>query len=152
MRISIVILGLFLIGCSESEDAGLKNQFRWIAGQWQGQNGNVTMIERWKWDKTQYVGEGYEIQGSDTLFSEKLFIRSFDAKPVYVASLPKSGLTLFEGVKKEDQVWQFENAEHDFPSRIIYMQEGDSALTISLFAKGETSHRGEHSYHLSRVN
>jgi hypothetical protein len=146
----LIVLIMLLSGCGENEETELRNQFRWISGQWEGQNGSVTLLERWKWDKTQYVGEGYELQGSDTLFSEKLFIRSFDGKPVYVASLPKSGVTLFEGIKS-DSTWVFENKDHDFPSRIQYQIEADSAFTISLFAKGEHAHRGEHSYQLVRM-
>ena len=146
----LIILITLFSGCVESEETELRKQFRWISGQWQGQNGSVTLLERWKWNKTQYVGEGYELQGPDTLFSEKLYIRSFDGKPVYVASLPKSGVTLFEG-NQSDSAWVFENKDHDFPSRIQYQTEADTALVISLFAKGESAHRGEHSYQLVRT-
>ena len=45
-----------------------------------------------------------------------------------VASLPKSGVTLFEGIKS-DSTWVFENKDHDFPSRIQYQIEADSAFT-----------------------
>lgn len=147
-----MVVFLFTASCSNSkEQAVFKDQFRWLAGQWQGQNGDVTMIERWRWENGQYKGDAFEIKGDDTLFSEQIFLQSIDQRPAYVVAIPNRDLCLFEGIQQESELWVFENKQNDFPSRIQYRIEGDSAITVSLYAK-DKPFRGEHSYQLIRGN
>lgn len=143
------VLVLFAMGCKQ-KPTEFRDEFRWIAGKWQGKNGSVILMEQWKWNKTRYEGHGYEIEHGDTVFSERLYLQSFDGSYAYIAYLPKFGLTLFNARKEADGYWVFENKDHDFPSQIHYKADEDRSITISLFAKGEPF-RGEHSYQLERI-
>ncbi|MEZ4721722.1 MAG: hypothetical protein R2813_07610 [Flavobacteriales bacterium] len=147
---AVLVIVLLTEACSGKSNSELKDKFRWISGQWIGQNGKVTMIERWKWNKHRYEGEGFELNGSDTIFKEQLYLESFGNSYSYVAVLPSGSTHLFQGALQQDGHWMFENAEHDFPSQIHYVQEADTALTITLLANGEPF-RGEHSFQLKRV-
>ena len=109
------------------------------------------MIERWQWNKDAYTGEAFEIDANgDTLFSERLYLRSFQGVNGYLALLPNQQLTLFSGIKADENIWEFKNEDHDFPSLIQYHLEGDSTITVTLLAKGEPM-SGEFSYQLRRV-
>lgn len=148
--IFLVIVMLAMAACSGRQNRPLREQFRWIAGQWKGQNGKVTLIERWKWNKYRYEGVGFELSGEDTLFREQLYIEDFGGQVGYVVVLPERPTRLFAPVAADSGRWVFENKEHDFPAQIIYATEGDSALTVSLLAR-DGAFRGEHSYQLRRA-
>ena len=150
--IAFLVILASVLGCKQNtEIQSFRDQFRWLSGKWQGQNGSVILSEQWHWNKTRFEGEGYEVENGDTIFSEKIFLQPLDGMPAYVVSIPFQGLILYTGQKDEKGRWMFENKEHGFPSRIFYVQESDSAIIISLEARGD-SFRGEHSYQLKRVN
>jgi len=128
-----------------------RDQFRWLSGKWLGQNGSVVLTEQWRWNKTRFEGEGFEIEGGDTIFSEKIILQEIDGIPAYIVSIPIQGLVLYSGVTDSTNRWLFENKEHGFPSRIFYLQESDSSMIVSLEARDQPF-RGEHSYQLKRVN
>ena len=139
-----------IVTACNSKPSEFRNDFRWIAGKWQGTNGSVFMMEQSTWNKTRFEGRGFEIDQGDTLFSERLYLQSFDGAYAYIAYLPKHGLTLFNARKETETHWIFENQDHDFPAAIHYKLESDSTITVSLLAKGEPF-RGEHSYQLKRI-
>lgn len=136
--------------CAGKKDNGFRDQFRWLSGKWEGRQGNVQMVEHWRWNKHRFEGFGYEITNGDTTFSEKLFLEDYDGKPCYVAVLPKQGPTLFAGQMEDDDQWIFTNGEHDFPSRIRYVYEADTAMHITLMSQQEPD-RPVASYRLRRT-
>lgn len=148
----LMLISLCMSRCKESNESNdFRNRYRWLAGKWEGKNGKVTMIELWQWNKSRFEGSRFEIEGSDTLFSERIFIESFGNSDAYVAVMSSGRVTSFQSSKVDSVTWRFENPDHNFPSVIQYSAEADTALTISLFARGETAFRGEHSYQLKRV-
>jgi hypothetical protein len=148
----LVIIISIGIGCSnENEASKFRNNYRWLVGKWEGRNGQVKLVERWMWNKNRFEGSGFEIDGVDTLFSEKIFLESFDGTDAYIAIMNSGRMTSFQSVQVDSVTWRFENPDHNFPSIIQYTQESDSTITVSLFARGETAFRGEHSYQLKRI-
>jgi hypothetical protein len=150
--ILLTISILFLASCKDSNESNdFRNRYRWLTGKWEGSNGKVTMSETWQWKKSRFSGSGFEISGNDTLFSEELFIESFGSSDAYIAAMQSGIVTAFSSSQVDSVTWRFENQDHNFPSVIQYTLEGDTAMTVSLFARGETAFRGEHSYQLKRV-
>lgn len=151
--ISLILISILAFtACRDTSDSNdFRNRYRWLVGKWEGSNGNVTMVEQWRWEKSRFEGAGFEISNTDTLFSEKLFLESFGNTDAYIAVMSSEKITSFQSTQVDSVTWRFENKDHNFPSIIQYSLEDDSALTVSLFARGETAFRGEHSYQLKRV-
>ena len=148
----LLVLSTLVSSCQMGEkNQEFRRQFGWLSGKWLGQNGSVVLTEQWRWNKTRFEGEGFEIEGGDTLFSEKIILQEIDGIPAYIVSIPFQGLVLYTGVSDSTKRWIFENKEHSFPSRIFYLQESDSSIIVSLEARDQ-AFRGEHSYQLKRAN
>lgn len=131
-----------------SRDSDFRDQFRWLSGKWESRSGDTVKVEHWKWDKHRYVGMGYEMRGEDTVFKESFFLEQHGKHSSYVAVIPGQQPILFSGRQREGK-WLFINAEHDFPSRLVYDPHNDSAIRISIVAHEDTMHPW--SYELTRV-
>ena len=147
--LSVAVLVL-LQGCEVSGDNRFRDQFRWIAGKWKGEYDGRTVIEKWSWKKHRYEGLGIELEREDTVFAERLYLEDHHGKSSYIAVLKDRPPVLFAGTAiKGQRAWEFENKEHDFPSRIIYELADDSTLVISILGPGGNGHNG-YSYTLKR--
>lgn len=149
---SIYSLSIFLIlltSCSTKNNA-FRDQYRWLSGKWEGENKGTIMFENWKWEKHRFEGTAAEIVENDTVFSEHLFIEQFENKAAYIVVMKERSLILFHQIEDELGRLVFVNEANDFPSKIIYQQDSENALTISLMAKGRPN-QAEVSYQLSRI-
>lgn len=150
-RLIVLFLCCIAFACSGRKDSAFRDQFRWLAGKWEGKNGDALLVEHWMWNKYRYEGFGYEINNSgDTTFREQLFLEEYAGVPSYVAVIPGQGPTLFAGQAGTDNDWLFINGEHDFPSRIRYRLDADSTISISLMSRIEPL-RPALSYQLNRT-
>jgi peroxiredoxin len=135
-------------------DADLKD-LNWLVGQWQGQVNETTYYENWiqsRQDTLEGSASMVDLSGK-TIFSEKLRIEKVGSHIVYIASVnnqPPVSFTLI-GVTGETNRprWVFENREHDFPQRIIYIREAPDSLTAAVegFQNGKEE---KEEFHLKR--
>lgn len=118
-------------------DSNLKD-LNWLVGQWQGQVNEATYYENWKQSRQDALeGSASMVDRSGkTVFSEKLRIEKIGMHIVYIASVNNQSPVLFTlvGVTGETNRprWVFENQEHDFPQRIIYIREAVDSLTAAV--------------------
>lgn len=145
-----LIVPLILASCKQVENPEFRNQFRWLAGKWQGEHDGRQFIERWKWNRDHYEGLGIEMEQGDTVFEEQLFLRDIAGHSSYIAVLKEDPPVLFNGTfEKPEKQWVFENKEHEFPSRIIYRQLNDSTIRIFVLGPGNDTRNG-YDYQLKR--
>ncbi|MGL4596444.1 MAG: DUF6265 family protein [Bacteroidia bacterium] len=133
--IASLLLAIFLTNCTGNSYEKL-GALEWMLGNWQGRTPEGLIFSE-NWERAGangFTGKGLAIspQG-DTVFRESLRIDLIEGVPYYIATVPENpGPVLFKMFSDKDQVWIFENKEHDFPQRIIYKLEKQNLLTVRL--------------------
>lgn len=121
-KIILVFLVLSLCSCS-SEKVGVSD-FSWLEGEWVGTSDDLQLFEKWELHQGRVLkGEGGGYNGKDTAFCESIKIEQRADALFYVVSVKGSSEVVdfkFTGYKKDSAV--FENPQHDFPKRIVYLQ------------------------------
>lgn len=131
---TILMLLLLLVGCAQVGVGASIDQLRWMAGSWAAEGDDRSTEELW----TEPAGglmlglnRSVPVRGK-TQF-EFLRIEQRDREVVYLASPGGAAPTPFTLVKVTAARAEFENAQHDFPQRVIYWKEG-----VNLCARVET--------------
>ncbi len=131
-----MFLSLFWLkpaSAQQNDNAGLA-QVEWLAGKWERLNTRPgrTAFEVWEKKDWGYTGMGYTLQGIDTVFVERLSIRSRDGELWYVADVSQNvEPTWFKFTETSESGFVCENPDHDFPKRIEYiMGDGDNMQAI----------------------
>lgn len=95
-----------------------------LEGTWKMITNRGAICEEWKKiDKDYLQNRGYMLRGADTIITERVALT--DTKegifytPVVEDQNNKQPIA-FKMTKNEDNVFFFENPEHDFPKRIVY--------------------------------
>jgi hypothetical protein len=116
-----------------AQDAEL-SALAWLAGCWASERGDNGSGEQWtSLAGGTMLGVGRTVRNGATVDHEFLQLRrNTDGKIVYIA-LP-SGQTeaSFVLTSASDSSFTFENAEHDFPQRIIYRALADDGLLVRI--------------------
>lgn len=126
----------FLLGaCGQPASSGFDG-FETMEGTWVSEpEDGKTFSEHWKISGERMSGQGYLVQGKDTLFGEKLVVEIINGRLVYIADVPGQNLTLFERQGKSKS-FRFENKDHDFPKVILYEPQMDDQ-TLRVVLEGE---------------
>jgi hypothetical protein len=131
--IGLLVLIILGIAVPVEGDSDLK-ELHWLVGQWKGQLGKNTYYESWK-STNHGTLEGrasmVNPQGK-TILTEVLRIDKIGSHVVYIAAVKKNHPVLFTLIETSGEnnkpKWVFENKEHDFPQRIIYIRESPNSL------------------------
>jgi hypothetical protein len=128
-RIVIAILFL-LVGFSELAGAATDlSALAWMAGDWTGVQDGVEMEELWLVPKgNTMLALHRDVAGGHTVSFEFLRIEATPDGVTYWASPRGRPPTPFRLVELKDKRVVFENAEHDYPRRIIYWLGNDGSL------------------------
>lgn len=114
--------------------ASLVDQLSWLQGSWTRTNSKAGQsgIELWKMvSSTELSGRGITMQGSDTVFVEKLKIIVHDGSLFYVADVPENQKpVLFRLTEVKQNTFTCENPSHDFPKKIAYTLQGTKLHAI----------------------
>ncbi len=149
LNISIVILLIF-ISCKSNNLSGAMNNWNKIKGKWKSYKG-VIFNENWKYvNDSLYAGLGFNTNGDDTVFMEKLTLTCNNDSVYY--NVYKSGMNVpvrFLLTYSSSDEWVFENFDHDFPQRIKYYLENDTTLTVLVSDKLENK---KQFFYLSRIS
>lgn len=121
-------------------DSNPFDKLSWIADRWismpgenmQGESipGESITYENWvRLDDTAYTGESYTVKKGDIVFTEQLKIEKIGDDIFYTAIVEHNPAPVhFKLVELDLNKAVFENPEHDFPNRIIYMLKKDGSL------------------------
>lgn len=137
-RIPIAILFIVLSGFAirgEAAPSDLK-ELSWLTGSWTGTQDGVEMEELWLQPKgNTMLGLHRDVKGGRTILFEFLRIEATADAITYWASPKGRPATPFRLIELKDKRVVFENAEHDFPSRIIYWLDKDGSLHAKIEGK-----------------
>jgi hypothetical protein len=145
---SYLVLLIIALGCAASSSPSDAKQavdpedplaaLAWMAGYWQGETKNTLMEECWLPPRGGImVGMHRAVFGPNRSFFEFLRIEATDQGIVYLASPRGRAATPFFLKETGKQGVVFENLEHDFPQRIIYVLEEGGQLRSRI--EGEES-------------
>ena len=102
-------------------------------GKWKLNVNNSEVYEEWIMEsETELTGKSYSINNGVQDIGEVLFLKKFAEIWAYVAIPEGQNITLFKLIKYSSNKFVFENAEHDFPQRIIYEFSDDEKLSVAI--------------------
>ena len=101
----------------------------WMAGTWEGAQGNVQMEETWTRPHGRtLLGVHRDVKDGRTVGFEFLRIEETPEGLTYWASPQGRPATPFRMKEAGERRVVFENQEHDFPQRILYWIDAEGAL------------------------
>jgi len=138
--VALACLGAFTVDAAESA----LDRVAWLAGCWRSVNGEPGSGEHWlPLAGGTLLGVGRTVRQGRTVEHEFLQIRETpQGKLVYIAQPSGQAMAQFAAIRVGEREVVFENAEHDFPQRILYRLEGEAHLhariegTVKGAAKG----------------
>ncbi len=95
-----------------------------LEGIWKMNTKRGAICEEWKKVDNNYLqNRGYMIKGNDTTVTERVALTNTKAGILYTSTVEDQNNKqpiAFKMTKSEDNMFVFENPEHDFPKRIVY--------------------------------
>lgn len=134
MTKSRIVLTLAVLLLTSSIRAGASaapdlSALAWLAGNWTGTQDGVEMEELWQKPKgNSMLALHRDVKEGRTISFEFLRIEATADAITYWASPRGRPATPFKLIEQGNKRAVFENAEHDFPRRIIYWMTDDGSL------------------------
>jgi hypothetical protein len=95
-----------------------------LEGTWKMATKRGALCEEWKKiDKNYLQNKGYMIKGKDTIVSERVALTNSNGGIFYTSTVEDQNNKqpiAFKMTKAENNMFVFENPQHDFPKRIVY--------------------------------
>lgn len=133
MKPLLTFLLLFLLtnSCYNPTPSDTIHDLKVLDGEWQSHKG-VKFNENWRYvDENLFEGEGFSLNGVDTVFFELLRIVREGGSIYYKVGLGEQRRGNFILTEASKTSWTFVNPENDFPSIIIYQVKNDSLLLVT---------------------
>ena len=144
MKIKITVIALFCCAVSSIQAQNNQNNFHplfSLVGTWSMETKKGLLYESWqKINDSTLKGSSFKINGEDTIYLEQVQLAKRLDKIIYVPVVPdenKQQPVIFTLVHLENDTYTFENPEHDFPQRIIYVLPVNNSLHA--WIEGNTS-------------
>ncbi|MEP7255422.1 MAG: DUF6265 family protein [Ferruginibacter sp.] len=103
-----------------------------LEGAWKMTTKRGAICEEWKKvDKNYLQSRGYMIKGTDTIVNERVALTNTAAGIFYTSTVEDQNNKqpiAFKMTRAENNMFVFENPEHDFPRRIVYKLIGPDSL------------------------
>jgi hypothetical protein len=138
VRCALAILVLTSSATAAAEPGPTLDQFDWLVGSWEREVGDGVSIEEWTRVSANVIEGTTVVRIGDALeITEHLRIERFGDRIYYIALPGENAMpTPFELVQHEQGRWVFENPEHDFPTRIIYLSLDATHLRVRIEGPG----------------
>ncbi len=137
------LIGIFILSCNpersnttesledKTEVKNLKDStknFDWLVGNWKRLNNDTekNTFENWKKEtNNRYLGHGFILKGSDTIWQEKMILSLHDSDWELEVKTPgNNDLVKFTLTEHDSNSFLVENPKHDFPKKIKYWKNG----------------------------
>ncbi len=125
-RIIIAIIAAIALSAFIIDDNGKKmfKKLYALEGVWKMNTKRGAVCEEWKKvDKNYLQNKGYMIKGKDTIINERVALTNSKEGIFYTSTVEDQNNKkpiAFKMTKAENNVFVFENPQHDFPKRIVY--------------------------------
>jgi len=126
MRKSVIVI-IAALGLSAFIISGDSKTFKklyTLEGTWKMNTRRGAVCEEWKKMNKNYLqNKGYMIQGKDTIISERIALTNTKEGVFYTSTVEEQNNkqpVAFKMTGSENNMFVFENPQHDFPKRIVY--------------------------------
>ena len=127
--IAALVLSAFII--ADKDKKSFKKLYA-LEGVWKMNTKRGALCEEWKKVDNNYLqSRGYMIKGKDTIINERVALTKIKTGVFYTSTVEGQNNRqpiAFKMTKAENNVFVFENPEHDFPKRIVYELMGTDSL------------------------
>lgn len=134
-RILLILAALIALnGCSDKDNGPSKlEQINWVLGYWEMVSPEGKVTESWvRTNDSVYSGIGkYTDTAGQTLTTEEISIVLRNGELLYIPEVSgqNNGLpVIFKEASFSDTMIVFENKNHDFPQRIVYVKQGEGKM------------------------
>ncbi|AWA30140.1 hypothetical protein HYN48_08635 [Flavobacterium magnum] len=115
---------------------------KWLIGRWENDSRAGKLVEEWStFNDSMIIGSGMFVTGTDTVFSEDLWLEQHGDSLSYFAKVygqNNSRKVEFKMTSSTKDQMVFENPTHDFPNKIVYRHVQDSLIAdVSGVSKGQ---------------
>lgn len=125
----ILLFPALIFSCSQPAE----KKFNWIEGKWIQSNGEANFHEEWtRVNDTLLIGKGFVVDGTDSLFSEKLSLLTSGEQTIYRVEMTTGRIADFKLTENTADKLVFELPENDFPSKISYTKKSETELVVLL--------------------
>lgn len=111
------------------------NSLSWLEGSWHRINlnkQNRNGFEIWKKESDNWIGKGITIQGTDTVFIEKLKTILVNDDIYYVADVTENAYPIrFKITSIFQKGFVCENPNHNYPKKISYLLKDDTLKAVT---------------------
>ena len=123
-----------------------------LEGTWKMTTKRGTICEEWKKVDNNYLqSKGYMIKGNDTLINEKVALTNTAAGIFYTSTVEDQNNkqpVAFKMTSAENNMFVFENPEHDFPKKIVYKLINTDSLHAYIDDGKEDSKKRQNFYYI----
>jgi hypothetical protein len=134
----LLVLVCILLGSVSGFAQSAEEISNFLAGTWKMEG--KESFEQWeKSGESALKGRSFKIKDGKENVSETLEIKNIDGKIYYLATVPdqNNGATIsFVLTAAKDNEFIFENAEHDFPKKLIYQKVSETELFVQVLGDG----------------
>jgi len=128
MKLLICSMILIFAVCSAARSQESKKEFKnlnSLVGTWSMETKKGFLYESWKKiNDSTLNGKGFKVSGKDTMVLEMVQLVRRGDKIMYIPTISdqnNQNPVRFTLLKLENKTYTFENKEHDFPQRVIYV-------------------------------
>ncbi|MDJ0645730.1 MAG: DUF6265 family protein [Flavobacteriaceae bacterium] len=136
IHLTIVLLLLTpCIGCGQKSDL---QKVEFLIGNWKIEG--KESYESWKKESNKLVGEVFKIKNGKKVLSETIEIKIVENQIIYAPTVfdQNEGKAIpFKLILPENNLFSFENPEHDFPKKIQYKILSKDELYISVLGQND---------------
>ncbi len=127
---------LFVLPTSAEPAPASLSSLTWLAGCWEGGSGERRIDEQWMAPRGGIMlGMGRTVVGQAVREFEQMMIQEDRGKLVFTSKPSEQPQASFTSIEITPTRAVFENAEHDFPQRIIYESAADGSLKARIEGK-----------------
>lgn len=126
----------------------------WLEGTWVRETSRSTRYERWQvLSPNTMEGDSWSIAKPDGArrHIESMLLASMSSEIFYIPKVAENPLPVaFKLTGITDTTATFENPEHDFPTKIVYMRVDASAMTVSVEGAANDGEPQRIEFHFTR--
>lgn len=133
-RLIYLLALILLLSCNSTkkDNFALIKKLNFLTGIWENHSSAGIIYEEWgRSGDSVFLGKSYIVNDVDTIELEKIVIRIKDDEIYYIPSVKNQNdgkPILFKLISENKNEFVFENKQHDFPQRIIYIDKGNDSL------------------------
>jgi len=150
-----ILFGLIVALMPSVSFAGDLDDLDWIVGKWKRESRRGEVYESWQRLSDRTVeGDSWIVSSSDGTKHalESLLLVEMAGEVFYIPKVAENEFPVpFRRTSMKPGRVVFENPNHDFPQKIIYLRTGDDELKVTIEGPGDSEESRQVDFHFRRA-